>query len=239
MHYAIADIHGCFDDFIQLINKIESKDSQAEFIILGDIIDRGPKVWEMLAWARQNVSSTGKYQMLMGNHEELAIEWYENSFLPWYKNRNKRSTDLPKSSFDFAELVRANCMSNINKLEDIISFFEKQPLYKHLIIDEKEYILAHAWAPQPTKMQEIINGRTISEVEKSVFLWDRRAGMEYGHGEFVLIYGHTPTLDAQLSGCANIYRTKFTVDIDCGCVHMSGRLAAFCIESGKAIYCHT
>lgn len=44
MHYCIGDIHGCFDEMLLLIQKIENTDKDAEFIFLGDFIDRGPKV---------------------------------------------------------------------------------------------------------------------------------------------------------------------------------------------------
>ena len=51
MHYVIGDVHGCYDELAALLTIIERKDKAARFILLGDLIDRGPKVWEVLYWA--------------------------------------------------------------------------------------------------------------------------------------------------------------------------------------------
>ena len=44
MHYVIGDIHGCYQDMMALLNKIESQDQDAQIIFVGDFIDRGPDV---------------------------------------------------------------------------------------------------------------------------------------------------------------------------------------------------
>jgi bis(5'-nucleosyl)-tetraphosphatase (symmetrical) len=42
--YVIGDVHGCFDQFIRLLDKIEY-DSQVDKIILtGDLVNRGPGI---------------------------------------------------------------------------------------------------------------------------------------------------------------------------------------------------
>ena len=84
MHYCIGDIHGCFDEMLLLIQKIENTDKDAEFIFLGDFIDRGPKVWETVNWAMENITKDGKYRSVRGNHEQLAIEWM-NNYKIWLK----------------------------------------------------------------------------------------------------------------------------------------------------------
>ena len=74
--YVVGDIHGCYDQWIELKNRIESQDEAAVFILVGDIVDRGPKVMEMIRWAMENVTEDGKYQMICGNHEREKVEWY-------------------------------------------------------------------------------------------------------------------------------------------------------------------
>ena len=41
MHYAIGDVHGCYQAMKKLIGKIEREDADAQFILIGDVIDRG------------------------------------------------------------------------------------------------------------------------------------------------------------------------------------------------------
>ena len=53
MHYVIGDVHGCYDEMIALLQKIEERDSEAIIYFVGDFIDRGPKVWEVLEWAME------------------------------------------------------------------------------------------------------------------------------------------------------------------------------------------
>ena len=43
MLYVIGDTHGCFTELMQLMKKIEEKDNAAEYILIGDIYDRGKK----------------------------------------------------------------------------------------------------------------------------------------------------------------------------------------------------
>ena len=73
--YAIGDIHGCKDLFVQLLNKIKADalalgEKRPRVIVLGDMIDRGPDsrgVIELLIshQFRDNFDSTE----LLGNHE--------------------------------------------------------------------------------------------------------------------------------------------------------------------------
>lgn len=41
MNYVISDIHGCYDQFIELLDLIQLKDSDTLYV-LGDVVDRGP-----------------------------------------------------------------------------------------------------------------------------------------------------------------------------------------------------
>lgn len=41
MNYIISDIHGCYDQFIELLDLIQLKDSDTLYV-LGDAVDRGP-----------------------------------------------------------------------------------------------------------------------------------------------------------------------------------------------------
>lgn len=50
-----------------------------------------------------------------------------------------------------------------------------------------------------------------------------------------LITGHTPTLHIPNWNKAEVYEKNGHIAIDCGCV-CGGRLAAYCIETGKATY---
>lgn len=47
--YVMSDIHGCFDEFMQMLDLI-SFGSADELYVLGDVIDRGPEPIKCLLW---------------------------------------------------------------------------------------------------------------------------------------------------------------------------------------------
>ena len=87
--YVVGDLHGCFDEWITFKESIEEFDSDAVFILVGDIIDRGAQEKEMYDWCETNVSKNGKYQMVIGNHE------YEQMIFERDRNRNIFYHQLP------------------------------------------------------------------------------------------------------------------------------------------------
>ena len=42
MRYIISDIHGCYNEYMELLQKINFSDTD-ELYVLGDAIDRGPE----------------------------------------------------------------------------------------------------------------------------------------------------------------------------------------------------
>ena len=67
MIYAMSDLHGCYDKYIKMLEKINFSDSDTLYI-LGDIVDRGPDGIKILLdiYNRKNVIA------LRGNHDYLA-----------------------------------------------------------------------------------------------------------------------------------------------------------------------
>ncbi len=47
MRYIIADIHGCYNEYINLLKKIKFTDKDTLYI-LGDVVDRGPEPIKIL-----------------------------------------------------------------------------------------------------------------------------------------------------------------------------------------------
>jgi bis(5'-nucleosyl)-tetraphosphatase (symmetrical) len=65
--FAIGDIQGCFDEFIELLALIEkSAGSDVEFWLVGDLVNRGPKSLEVLRWC---VVNQDRVKAVLGNHD--------------------------------------------------------------------------------------------------------------------------------------------------------------------------
>ena len=71
MTYCVSDIHGEYDLFMRLLEKIQYSDSD-RVIIGGDLIDKGA---ESVKLAKQVFSMPGAY-CIMGNHEEMLFKFY-------------------------------------------------------------------------------------------------------------------------------------------------------------------
>ena len=68
MTYVMSDLHGCYDKYAWMLEKIGFGDGDTLYI-LGDVIDRGPDGIRILLdmMGRKNVIP------IIGNHESLAL----------------------------------------------------------------------------------------------------------------------------------------------------------------------
>jgi bis(5'-nucleosyl)-tetraphosphatase (symmetrical) len=66
--YAIGDLQGCHDQFSALLAKIKTLTPDAKFIIVGDIVNRGPKSLDTLRRVR-DMALAGRARIVLGNHD--------------------------------------------------------------------------------------------------------------------------------------------------------------------------
>jgi hypothetical protein len=82
--FLIGDIHGCYQEFMALLAKIgwdEDADDLDDFriILLGDLVDRGPKSAECVQFAREH-----GFEITRGNHDDRYVKYNEK--LKWHAN---------------------------------------------------------------------------------------------------------------------------------------------------------
>lgn len=74
--YAISDIHGYLDEFINALNKVELSGKDNRLILLGDYIDNGSKSFQVLSKIIElEEVYSGQIITLFGNHEEWFYDW--------------------------------------------------------------------------------------------------------------------------------------------------------------------
>ena len=100
----IGDIHGCADDFADLLRKVNFEKGRDTLVLLGDIVSKGPESPRALRMARELGALS-----VRGSHDDAALAAYD------YSQRNNGA--LPKVSrgdtggenFDFVKnLTRAD-----------------------------------------------------------------------------------------------------------------------------------
>lgn len=240
MHYAIGDVHGCYDQMLEIIDKIKSQDGDARFIFVGDFVDRGPKVWETLDWCLEHIDTSGdpeaEYRSVLGNHEDMLIDWYEE----WVKRIEWGSKFIPTTNYDFDYRLADRHYSKPEDVKKYIDFFKQLPLYIDVETNGEKFKIVHSWFP-PDKY---VSPRQIREW----YVWDRfyHYGGNYCDESFTVIHGHTPTIcdyhrEEDVPG-EIIYRTR-NINIDGGCVFNRRfdplertNLCGYCLETGKEFY---
>jgi len=73
----LTDIHGCYKTLQALLKKLPA---DAEIVVLGDMIDRGPDSKGVIEWAMSN-----NIRCCMGNHEHMMLDTWN------HEHNNKRS----------------------------------------------------------------------------------------------------------------------------------------------------
>lgn len=66
--FITSDPHGCYDKYLELIKKINLGEND-RLIILGDVLDRGPKPISII----KDIMQRDNVELLMGNHELFAL----------------------------------------------------------------------------------------------------------------------------------------------------------------------
>lgn len=230
--YVISDIHGEYDRFLELLDKIKLGEEDILYI-LGDVLDRGPHPIRTLLLLMEMSNAV----CLAGNHELMALECLE--FLM------KEITDMSIGELDekmLGNLVTWQYNGSRTTIEEfralsremqssVIDFLKEFSIYEELSVNGKDYLLVHGGLGN-YKPEKDIEDYSLKEL-----IWDRA---EYDISYFEDVYvvtGHTPT--QEISGNPRpgyIFRGNNHIAIDCGCNRPDGRLGAICLDTGEEFY---
>ena len=67
--WVIGDIHGYADTFVALLGNL-NLNSRDRVVLLGDLVDRGPRSCEVIRIARENE----QIYSVLGNHEQMMLQ---------------------------------------------------------------------------------------------------------------------------------------------------------------------
>ena len=256
--YIISDVHGCYDQFMDLLSKVEFDSDKDELIIAGDIVDRGRQNYEMLRYFE---SSPRSVTFLMGNHDCRFME-YCNGLIKLCKD--KGFTDLNDALcsrfygyylYDSYDTVR-NLINEHDDLsiDDFLNWSQKisKLLYStERSINGERYIVVHAGYINTYDFDRYKSeGGHLNNIEFQ--LWAREEGVIYGGADqATIVFGHTPTINRSTGfytgGRVWLHsngKSRRFINIDCGLVYRvmhplsfaKGNLACLRLEDERAIY---
>ena len=215
----IGDVHGCFDELVELLKELGYEISTQpdgetvveppqgrKAIFVGDFVDRGPKVAEVLRLV-MGMQKTGAALCVPGNHDVKLVRALQG--------RNVNPTHGLAESLSQLEEESAEFKTQITEfLNGLVS---------HYVLDSGKLVVAHAG------MKAELQGRASGRVREFA-LYGETTGEtdEFGlpirinwadeyRGNAMVVYGHTPVAEPQW--------VNRTINIDTGCV-FGGKLAA-------------
>ena len=228
MRYVISDIHGCYEEYRELLEKIHFSDWD-ELYILGDAMDRGPEPIK----AMQDIMKRSNVFYILGNHDAVFLTMMQ-------RLAEKTVTEETLQTYrhwmeDGGEPTVTQFLSlTIQEQEELLDYLAHAAAYEMLEERGRLYLLVHAG------IRNFAPNKELDEYNPMDFLWERADyAKKYYPGERIfLVTGHTPTPRIREDRKPLVYCGNGHIAIDCGCV-FGGQLAAYCIETGEATYVHS
>ncbi len=230
--YVISDIHGEYDKFLELLDKIQLKETDTLYV-LGDVLDRGPHPIKTL----RKLMDMPNVICIVGNHELMALECLE--FLM------KEITDMSIEELDEEMLDNLvtwqyngskSTIDEFNRLDakakqEVIEFIKDFVVYEEVSVNDKDYLLVHAGLGNYSPEKEI------EDYSLHELIWvSADYDVQYFEHTYV-VTGHTPTQTIEGNPHPGyIYQRNNHIAIDCGAHYPGGRLAALCLDTGEEYY---
>lgn len=179
--YAISDIHGCFNQLQNLLDKISPTNDDSVYI-LGDLCDRGPKPADVLTWAINDAPSN--FHFLLGNHDDMILQTanFDAEHLSlrfsdtWSINGGYNTTKqiLEQTDADWRKTV-------------MLPWLQKLKPWQHITVDDTDIMLVHAgfdpkrWDNETRSYVDVFPqgdyydiGHGFGEQDRQTMLWVRR-----------------------------------------------------------------
>ena len=215
----IGDIHGCFDELVKLFKELGYKVSTQpdgntiveppqgrKAVFVGDLVDRGPKVTEVLRLVME-MQKRGRALCIPGNHDLKLVRALRGRNVNTEHGLAESLSQLEKESDGFKAQI-------VEFLDGLVS---------HYVLNNGKLVVAHAG------MKEELQGRASGRVREFALYGEttgetdefglpiRRNWADEYRGSAMVVYGHTPVVEPQW--------VNRTINIDTGCV-FGGKLTA-------------
>ena len=225
MTYVISDIHGNYEKFKQMLDKIRFKDTDVMYI-LGDMVDYGEDPIGLLC----DVSMRYNVLPILGKRDYEALEMLTeldrmlsgqspdpeviSKMAVWMSEGGKPTIDGFKAL-------------DADMREGILDYLSDMALYEEVSVAGQDYLLIHAG------IADFDPDMPLDEYMPEDFISTPiDVDTKYFDGVTTIV-GHTPT--SELGGDGKIFRGENTIFIDCG-AECGGALGCLRLEDGKEFY---
>ena len=233
MQYAVSDIHGCYGKYVELLRRLDLKDSDTLYV-LGDMIDRGPDGLKIL----RDISMRPNVVPFLGNHEYAAL-----TCLPWLMEELTEENTEPdvllwrlQSTQGWISDGGETTIAEFRRLstearQDVLDILEDLTVYEEVKAGGREFVLVHAG------LGGFSPDKPLDDYQLDELILSRPEPGETYFPHKYLVCGHTPT--PYYTGArpedARIYRRDRLISIDCGCAS-GGPLGCICLDTLEELY---
>ncbi|QDT96487.1 polynucleotide kinase-phosphatase [Gimesia aquarii] len=244
----IGDIHGCCDELEELLTQLGYEKSVKEAedplwrnhfyshpegrkaVFVGDLVDRGPRVVDVVRIVR-NMVQQGTGLCVPGNHDVKLLRKLSGKNVQVKHGLAETLSDIESLPDDVRDPF---CKSLAQFIDGLVS---------HYVLDDGKLVVAHAGMKEEMqgrgsgKVREFaLYGETTGETDEFGFPIRYNWAAEY-RGSANVVYGHTPVPEPEW--------LNRTVNVDTGCV-FGGKLTAlrypereFISVAAKQTYCES
>ena len=185
--FVVADIHGCYDEFMLCLEKLNFNFYTDTIFSLGDIVDRGSDNIKSMSLIKEPW-----FKMIMGNHEAMIAEdFYDNAF----GNGNAWAAAIHYTENHEHKVEFNQFKSSIHNLPYVFDLRWNTG---------KRYVCAHAELPRICLKEadcsyELLNAD--SDLKYFTEIWPRECNVLWGRYQFIrneffpqaewIFHGHT------------------------------------------------
>lgn len=225
MRYCVSDIHGEYDLFTRLLERIGFSDDD-EMYVCGDVIDKG----EDSVRLAKLISSLENVRCIIGNHELQFLNYYDSVM-----------EDADNLDDEALLKLREYFPKDAHFLDsELVEWINSLPTY----IEEDDFICVHAGVPldsqgrllplEEARVEELVYDRkfknpdVIPKAPKCVFFGHTETSSISGEDRIIKYLAHGVTKPRSVLDYCKIH-------LDTG-AWRSGVLGCFCIDSLTEIY---
>ena len=230
MTYAVSDIHGCYDKYKALLEKLDLKEDDRLYV-LGDVVDRGPDGPKILLdmMNRKNVI------FLLGNHDDamqlVLHDLRGNDPLLLRNEGSLKVLDAWLKDGGAPTLIQFDQELTNREQNFVLRYIRSARPYALLEINGQKHLLAHSIPAY----SDFILDNGMEGLDTMDFTFNQTDyDIEY-EPDVIMVSGHSPTglIDPAYAG--RILRRNNHIAIDCGAV-FGYPLGCICLDTGEEIY---
>lgn len=225
MIYVMSDLHGCYDKYQKMLEKINFTKEDTLYI-LGDILDRGPGGLKIAL----DISGKENVILLRGNHDQQAAILLSNLFLLQDDEMAEKLAPV------FSGWISDGGDSTLREFLELgeeeqkcaVDVIRNSLVFKELEVKGKTFLMAHT-VPEIDKLDEFEQW-TLDD-----FIMGEPDYEEVYFEDKIIVTGHTPTGFIERKSKGKIWKKNNHIAIDCGAV-FGCPLGCLCLDTMEEFY---